>query len=188
MNTQDPTQLPSGPMQGGNMGTTDMSSLLWGQDQQAQDSNSQDAWAGDSEMYKKVIEALMEKVQSKYGELNAAKFSGKNQNDAQKNDILKTIFETMKAAGVDPADPEAINAFMAELEQSSPDLYELFTEALNGLLGPDTTVPDMQPVDTTLPVDPNQWQPQSPEDPTQSPPDNTMSPEDFPPQQQAPTM
>jgi hypothetical protein len=109
-------------------------------------------------MYKKTIEALMAKVQSKYGELNAAKFSGENQNVAQRNDILKTIFETMKASGVDPSDPQAINEFMSELEQDSPDLFELFTEALNALLGPEAQAQSQeQPqVDTSLPNDSNQ--------------------------------
>lgn len=199
MTTNDPTQFPGNTIQWSNMGTTDMSWLLGGgqssvspdqslpQDQQ----NPADNWSQNSEMYKKTIEALMSKVQSKYGELNAAKFSGDNQNAAKRNDILKTIFETMKQAGVDPSDPQAINEFMAELEQNSPDLFQLFTEALNALLWPDATQ-QMNPVDTSLPpTDPNQWQPQSPVDPTQSPVDPTQSPVDsnnLSPQSQFPNL
>lgn len=169
MNTQDPIQLPGDPTQGENMGTTDMSWLL-GQPQEQQ-LPEEDGW-NNSEMYKKVIEALMEKVQNKYGELNTVKFSSKNQNDAQRNDILKTIFESMKQSGVDPSDQEAINRFMAELEQSSPDLYELFTEALNWLLWPDTTEQSFSPVETSIPESADQSQPQSP-------PEDIPSPQDF---------
>ena len=164
------------------MGTVDMSWLLgWQQGQpssQPQPWQEQPVsdWSENSEMYKKVIDALMAKVQAKYGELNAAKFSWDNQNAAQRNDILKTIFETMKASGVDPWDPQAINEFMAELEQDSPDLFELFTEALNALLGPEVAQAQAQwQVDTTIPPE---GQPQSPDDPTQSPEDPTQSPAD----------
>lgn len=189
MNTMDPTQLPWSETQWWEMGTTDMSSLLWWQNEEWQ--NQEVPWQepeeDNTEMYKKVIEALMQKVQSKYGELNSVKFSWDNQNQAQRNDILKTIFEAMKQAWIDPWDQESINTFMALLEQENPDLYELFVEALDHLLWPDQQAGD-QSIQNT-PIDqwqsqllPDQWQeptpsqwnimepqPQSPEDPTQSP-------------------
>ena len=91
---------------------------------------NEDQWA----LYKEAIDALMQKVQAKYWELNALKFAGDNQNEAQKADIIKYIFDAMKSAGIDPSDSDSINSFLAELEQDNPDLYTLFVQAFNWLL------------------------------------------------------
>ena len=138
MNNQDPTLFPSNAGQW--EWTSDMSGLLWEDNQQP---ISPEEWDGseNSEMYKKVIDSLLAKVQSKYGELNSMKFAGDNQNAAMRNDILKTVFDTMRQAGINPSDQNAINEFMAELEQNNPDLFELFNEALNALLGWSTEQP-----------------------------------------------
>lgn len=161
--------------------------VLQTQDQGAQQMNpGPEIWNGnDSEMYKKTLDALMEKVNAKYGELNSLRFASNNQNMAKKNDIVKTIFEAMKSAGIDPSDAQAINEFMMELEANNPDLYELFTEAMDALLWPDpnsTNDPlsadettgvnqqSMQPWQPVQPTVPEPSQPSSPVDPTQSPP------------------
>ena len=135
--------------------TTDMSWLMWWQEQwlpaplwpnwQPMDSTTQpeQGWVDNSVMYKKVIDALMAKVQSKYGELNSLKFAWDNQNVAKRNDILKVIFDAMRKAGIDPSDPASINTFMQMVQQESPDLYELFVEAINNLLGPEQNQQDV---------------------------------------------
>ncbi len=98
--------------------------------QEGNSGENEDQWT----LYKEAINALMQKVQAKYWELNALKFSGDNQNEAQKADIIKYIFDAMKSAGIDPSDSDSINSFLAELEQDNPDLYTLFVQSFNGLL------------------------------------------------------
>jgi len=172
------------------MNTNDLGLLPSNQQPQDVWQNIPSEWVdnGNSEMYKKTIEALMDKVTSKYWELNSIKFSTSNQNAAQKNDILKTVFEAMKTAGIDPSDWAAVNQFMAQLEQENPDLFELFNEAMDTLLWPDPNSEQSVDLQQSQDNQPLMWDtswlnqpwtvtesedilpsPQSPADPTQSP-------------------
>ncbi len=100
-----------------------------------------------ADLYKKDIQALMDKVKNKFGELNAIKFSTANQAKATQNNILKAVFDSMKQAGIDPSDPQAINDFLAQLQQIDPDLYDLFVMSMEWLLGWENqaTEPNAQP-------------------------------------------
>jgi len=52
-----------------------------------------------------------------------------------KTGLIRSLFDSLKAVGVDPDNLESISDFLKRLYEQEPDLYELFDAAFNGLMG-----------------------------------------------------
>jgi hypothetical protein len=78
---------------------------------------------------------MMDKIEEKYRQMNAENFAGGNQTESFRKDLVTDIFKALQDAGIDITNTDSVRQFLDELEQSNPDLYELFVEAFNGLLG-----------------------------------------------------
>jgi len=55
--------------------------------------------------------------------------------------FIQSLFDILKQAGVDPTNLDSINQFLQKLEQTDPDLAELFSMAFDSLAGGDESVP-----------------------------------------------
>ena len=94
----------------------------------------------------------MDEIEAKYRDMNAQSFANKNQSDSFKQDLLVEVFKAMQDAGIDVSDVNSVKQFLDQLQQSNPDLYEIFIEAFNGLLGEDTSATDTSGSPVTLPT------------------------------------
>lgn len=80
---------------------------------------------------------LISKIRAKMSHLDAASSMTAGAQDAQKKDLLKQLFISLQAAGVDITNPESVTKFIEELRAQSPDLAQIFEDAIDGLLGQD---------------------------------------------------
>jgi hypothetical protein len=78
---------------------------------------------------------LLNQIETKYREMNAEKFASGNQVESQKRDLVVEVFKALQGAGIDITNVEEVRKFLDELEQSNPDLYQMFVDAFNSLLG-----------------------------------------------------
>lgn len=78
---------------------------------------------------------MLSQIEQKYRDMNASKFAGDNQSASIKQDLLVDVFKTMQDNGIDVTNVESVRQFLDNLEQSNPDLYQLFVDAFNGLMG-----------------------------------------------------
>jgi len=78
---------------------------------------------------------LIQQIRDKVAETNANMFAGGNQTQRVKMDALKEIFDLMKSSGVDLSDPAAVQKFIDDLKAFSPDIGQMFEDAMNDLLG-----------------------------------------------------
>lgn len=67
-------------------------------------------------------------------DLYAEKYRSDNKAEASRVENLKKVLEMMKQNGIDPNDPNQIQQFLNQLQQSNPDMYEIFVDALNTLM------------------------------------------------------
>ena len=87
---------------------------------------------------------MMTKIQGKYQDFNARNFSSKNKVNEQQGEALRQIFDLFESNGVDPSNASQVGAFLDQLKQSNPELYQQFTAALQVILG-DSTMASMTP-------------------------------------------
>jgi len=78
---------------------------------------------------------LLESVREETAKLESGAFATANAAESAMRDAVKALFDELSAAGVDLNSQESVAAFLAKLEQSNPDLYQLFQEAVAQLLG-----------------------------------------------------
>ena|SRR3990167_5515979 len=71
---------------------------------------------------------------------------GKKQIEDLRRALLSDLFETLRANGVDPNDPNSVREFTESLSAEDPDFAQLFDFALNVL------APAVSPLDGTMPV------------------------------------
>jgi hypothetical protein len=81
------------------------------------------------------LSELMDNIEAKYREMNAEIFSSENQGESIKKELVKDVFVALQDAGIDISDADAIREFLDLLEESNPDLYEMFISAFDSLLG-----------------------------------------------------
>lgn len=144
------------------------------------------------EEMKGTLSDMMTKVQDKFGELNSDIFIGRNKTEGDKEEKIKEVLQLLEGLGVDVNDQNSIQKFLNNFQQTNPDLYILFQEAFDALLGGDLEEP---PVDEPMPLEempqpdptadmtglpglsgPPQELPPTPGDPTfQAPPPGMMS-------------
>lgn len=84
---------------------------------------------------------LLEQLQNKRGEFNAMQFASKNATESQRQEALMQVFDIMQQNGVDPSNVEEVKAFLDQLEQANPELYQIFVEAFNLLIGEGGEIP-----------------------------------------------
>jgi hypothetical protein len=78
---------------------------------------------------------LLNQIETKYREMNAEKFASGNQVESKKRDLVVEVFKALQGAGIDISNVDEVRKFLDELEQSNPDLYQMFVDAFNSLLG-----------------------------------------------------
>lgn len=101
------------------------------------------------------LKTLLEQVQGQNGKLVASNLSGRNDASLMKQDLFGKLFEIMKSAGVDPANPESIRSFLELLAKTEPDLLSIFETAFGGLMqdpGSAPAVPPDQPDASAAPA------------------------------------
>lgn len=92
-----------------------------------------------SEDQKRQLMDLIEATRSKIGETNAAHFAAKNSSEQARNDALKEVFSILQTSGVDLTDPASVSNFIEQVRAKNPELAQMLEEALNSLLGGDTS-------------------------------------------------
>lgn len=90
------------------------------------------------------INDLMEKIEDKIRILDTKKIVRNNKDEYSRIEALKEVLVSMESAGVDLNDQNSINDFMSRLEEESPDIYTMFTEAMENLLGQNSGQEDSQ--------------------------------------------
>lgn len=78
------------------------------------------------------LKRLLATVQSANSKLVSQKLVDRNQVNVAKQEMMKQLFGLMQEAGVDPGNPASVKAFLQQLEQSNPDLLEMFETAFRG--------------------------------------------------------
>lgn len=97
------------------------------------------------------LTALLNKVKEKSATISSSNFVLSNEAEQRKRDALKEIFMQLAAEGVDLNDPASVSAFTQKLQQSNPDLYELFVEAVDQLMNDNQNGQAEEPVQPELP-------------------------------------
>lgn len=77
---------------------------------------------------------MMDKVQERYRDLNAKVFMNKNQAEDARKEMLREVLQLFEEAGVDVTNQESIKAFLDNIAETNPDMYELLVFALEGLM------------------------------------------------------
>lgn len=85
------------------------------------------------------LEQLMNKIHTQYQVFDGKRRASNNKVQAIQEEELNKVFETLAAAGVDGSDPAQVSQFLQKLEQTNPELYQIFSEAISGLMGDQTT-------------------------------------------------
>jgi hypothetical protein len=81
------------------------------------------------------LQDLMSKVKDAQSSLVTQKLIKRNETNTLQRRLMSNLFGMLQTSGVDPANPESVRAFLAKLNQQSPDLLELFQEAFTDLTG-----------------------------------------------------
>ena len=87
------------------------------------------------------LQDLMDIVKEKYQELDSRRFELNNATDAARKKSLVAALRALEDAGVDVQDQESVQQFAAMLQEKNPELYAMFEEAFNTLLGDEFPVP-----------------------------------------------
>ena len=83
---------------------------------------------------KQQLISLIQEIRKQLGQFHAVQFVNTNKAEQKRNDLLKEVFSELQAAGVDLQDPQSVSDFIAKLRAQSPDLADLFEQAMNQLL------------------------------------------------------
>src|SRR3990167_10099633 len=81
------------------------------------------------------LKGMMEKIQGKFQDFNAQKFSSGNKSKELQSQALREIFSILESMGVDPSSPEEVNAFLEDLKTKNPELAQQIETALKSVLG-----------------------------------------------------
>ncbi len=92
---------------------------------------------------KQKYEEELGKVEAAKKKANADRYISKNKIRKVKLEMLKEVYDSMKAMGVDPSDINSVGEFLQVLEQQDPDLVRLFEMVINTLT-PEDDIPGGQ--------------------------------------------
>lgn len=83
------------------------------------------------------LKNLMDKIHASYGRYNSTKNESERISEGSREESMNKVFEILAAAGVDGSDPQQVSEFLAQIEKNSPELYQLFSESIASLIGPE---------------------------------------------------
>lgn len=126
---QDPNMMPPDPAMGAAMPTPSASSDMTPEEMTAN------------------LEKLMSAINDKMNTFNGQKAVSESQMTQSQNDAIAALFDILTKNGIDPADPNAISAFLEQLKQENPDGYQIFEDSINSLLGQKGALDKMGPPD-----------------------------------------
>ena len=86
------------------------------------------------EEMKAEIDRMLTKVNDKEQSVKTKMSVDKFKFDAMKANLIRSLFDILKKAGVNPGDPTSIKDFLSQLQQRDPDLYSIFEIAFNDLM------------------------------------------------------
>ena len=86
------------------------------------------------EIMKKSLGDLLDKTGSILRDINAKRYALHFKRQANKKQMLMTIFQKMKHLGVDPGDSAQVKKFLDTLKETNPDGHEMFSKGLTHLL------------------------------------------------------
>lgn len=119
------------------------------------------------------LQSMMQGVQNANSKLVSKQLISKNEISIMRRQLLSSLFGLLQQAGVDPANPGSVKAFLEQLQKADPDLLEIFMAAFHDMQnGPQDTNginPESPQEDQSI----DQGQPEAQEDPSQDqmPPD-----------------
>lgn len=88
---------------------------------------------GESEKMKQLLLEKRAAIEQKNNIINSKEIGDTNQQNMSREKIVAELFKMMQAKGVNLDDPESIKEFLLTLEETNPDLKELFEFAFTGL-------------------------------------------------------
>ncbi len=86
------------------------------------------------EEMKAELDRMLTKVNDKEQSVKTKMSIDKFKFDAMKANLIRSLFDILKKAGVNPGDPTSIKDFLSQLQQRDPDLYSIFEIAFNDLM------------------------------------------------------
>lgn len=132
-----PMPMPGGPMPGGMPPAPDTGSAPASPDQRAE------------------LDRLFQNVQMGNSKLVSDNLMSRNQVSLMRKEMIGKMFELLQQAGVDPANPASVRSFLQQLEQTDPDLLQMFQDAFASLAGGDVAGAGQAPDSSQSPPDPN---------------------------------
>ena len=97
----------------------------------ANDPNSQPATP---EQQAALMQALTQ-LKSKQGEMNATVIANQNKSELTRQKLVMEVFGSLIKSGVDPSDINQVRQYLITFQQNNPDLYNLFVQSFNVILG-----------------------------------------------------
>lgn len=79
------------------------------------------------------LQALLGNVQNANAQLVTKQLVDRNEISLMRKQLLGSLFDMLKQAGVDPSNPESVRSFLQQLAEQDPDLLEIFTTAFHDL-------------------------------------------------------
>lgn len=89
-----------------------------------------------TEEFKQALGQLMNKIHGKMEEVNATDTAMNMKNDGANKKLLGQFFDSMKAAGFDPSDQQAVGEYLDFLKENQPDIYAMIESMLQQSLPP----------------------------------------------------
>jgi hypothetical protein len=77
----------------------------------------------------------MSKIDEKKNHLDFMQQAGQKQRDGQQAKEVQMLFDILKSAGINPADPQAVNMFLENLYTQNPDLYSIVVPIMESIIG-----------------------------------------------------
>lgn len=103
------------------------------------------------------LDQLMAAINDKYAIFNGQKGVADSQFSQMQEEAIQSLFDTLQKNGIDPSNQEEVAAFLEQLRIENPQGYQIFEQAINGILSQqqaqDMTAP---PEGMTAPVPPEE--------------------------------
>ena len=102
------------------------------------------------------MDSTMGQLKGRFGDFQAKKFTMDNNAEESQGMLLREIFAFFESVGVDPNNPEELNAYLEQLKVEDPEQYQQIESLIDGILGPEASAtPEAAPaVSGNVPVTP----------------------------------
>lgn len=88
------------------------------------------------------MDGMMSQLQNKNKDVKAELFSANNERNSGKGSLLQEIFDFFQSVGVDPSNPEEVQAFLAKLSQDNPEMFAQVQQVLERAMQEDQSSQD----------------------------------------------